>query len=245
MPDYKVKQGDCISSIATRHGLFWEKVWNHPKNSRLKEQRKDPNILYPGDVVFVPDKDNKEESGATEQKHRFRKKGTPAKLRLRLMREPESVQDRGRQQETQYPPPRDLSGEDPESQAQPRDDEPLADVPYVVVIDGNISEGQTDSDGKLEITIPPGARAGRLIVEPGTPREMVIPIRLGHLDPIDTVSGVKQRLANLTFDCGDTSDDETEAYAEAILAFQRKYGLEDTGELNEQTRQKLQDVHGD
>jgi hypothetical protein len=121
----------------------------------------------------------------------------------------------------------------------------MADVPYVVVIDGHTSEGLTDSDGTLEITIPPGATNGRLIIEPGTPREMVIPISLGHLNPIETVSGVKQRLANLTFDCGDTSDDETEAYAEAIRAFQRKYGLEDTGELNEQTRQKLQDVHGD
>ena len=85
MPEYKVKQGDCLSSIASRHGLFWDKVWNHPKNAKLKEQRKDPNILYPGDVVFVPDKEKKEESGATEQKHRFRKKGVPEQLRLQLM----------------------------------------------------------------------------------------------------------------------------------------------------------------
>ncbi len=86
MPEYKVKQGDCLSSIAEKHGLFWEKIWNHPKNAKLKEQRKDPNVLYPGDVVFVPDKDNKEESGATEQKHRFKKKGTPAKMKLRMLK---------------------------------------------------------------------------------------------------------------------------------------------------------------
>jgi N-acetylmuramoyl-L-alanine amidase len=82
MPNYTVKQGDCISSIAESHGLFWEKVWNHPKNARLKEQRKDPNILYSGDVIFIPDKEKKEESGPTEQRHRFKKKGTPAKLRM-------------------------------------------------------------------------------------------------------------------------------------------------------------------
>ena len=82
MPEYTVKHGDCISSIAHKYGLFWEKVWDHPNNTQLKESRKDPNILYPGDVVFVPDKEEKEESGATEQRHRFRKKGVPALLRL-------------------------------------------------------------------------------------------------------------------------------------------------------------------
>jgi N-acetylmuramoyl-L-alanine amidase len=85
MPEYKVKQGDCLSNIAHRYGLFWEKVWNHPKNSKLQEKRKDPNILHPGDVVFIPDKEKKEESGASEQKHRFRKKGVPEKLRIRFM----------------------------------------------------------------------------------------------------------------------------------------------------------------
>jgi len=245
MADYTVKQGDCLSSIAAKYGLFWEKIWNHPKNARLKEQRKDPNILYPGDVVFVPEKEVKEESGATEQRHQFKKKGAPAKLRLRLMKNPGSPQERRRPQDTHYPPSKDLFDEDSITPGQSINDEPIADVPYIAVIDGHISEGQTDSDGKLEITIPPGASGGRLIVEPGTSQEKVIPLCLGQLNPMDTVSGIKQRLANLNFNIGDTSEDQTAAYIRAIGAFQRKYGLEETGELNEQTRQKLKDVHGD
>jgi len=85
MPDYVVKQGDCISSIAQRNGLFPDKVWNHPKNAKLKEKRKDANILYPGDMVFVPVKEEKQESGATKKRHRFKRKGVPAKLRLQIM----------------------------------------------------------------------------------------------------------------------------------------------------------------
>ncbi|MDI7259578.1 MAG: peptidoglycan-binding protein [Thermodesulfobacteriota bacterium] len=245
MPEYKVKQGDCISSIATRHGLFWEKVWNHPKNAKLKEKRKDPNILYPGDVVFVPDKDKKEESGGTEQKHRFRKKGTPAKLRLRLMRPPEDQQtEEPRQTIERGRGGRDLTinNEPPPEQ---REDEPWANAPFVLQIDGQVvGEDQTDNDGRLEVQIPPNARVGRLIVELGTERERTIPLNLGHLNPIETVSGVKQRLFNLGIPCGESNEQETPEYEEAVREFQAKHGLEVTGRVDQQTKDAIRDAHG-
>jgi hypothetical protein len=86
MPNYEVKQGDCIESIAFQHGLLWENVWNHPQNLNLKEKRKDPNALFPGDLVFIPDKEEKQESGATEQCHRFRYKSVPSSLHIILKR---------------------------------------------------------------------------------------------------------------------------------------------------------------
>jgi len=83
--DYTVKQGDCISSVAYEHGFFWETLWNHVANSALKQKRKDPNVLMEGDVVHIPDKTEKQESGATKKKHKFKLKSVPAKLRLRLL----------------------------------------------------------------------------------------------------------------------------------------------------------------
>ncbi|HEV8607054.1 MAG TPA: hypothetical protein VGQ99_17065 [Tepidisphaeraceae bacterium] len=85
MPNHAVEQGDCLSSIAEQYGFFWSTLWNHADNADLKQLRKDPNALLEGDVVVVPDKTVKEESCATEQTHKFKKKGTPAKMKIRLM----------------------------------------------------------------------------------------------------------------------------------------------------------------
>jgi len=84
MPNVTVSDGDCISSIAADNGFYWETIWNHAQNSDLKQKRKDPNILFPGDVVFVPDKTLKKESKAAGQKYKFVKKNNVVTLRLKL-----------------------------------------------------------------------------------------------------------------------------------------------------------------
>jgi hypothetical protein len=209
--NHTVAQGDCISSIAEKNGLFWETVWNHPENSELKEKRKDPNILLPGDVVFVPDKQMKEESGATEQCHKFRKKGVPAKIRLQILDD---------------------------------DDEPRADEPYILEIDGKAISGQTDSEGVIEQFIPPNARKGKLLV--GEEQEEYL-LDLGHIDPIDTVAGVQVRLQNLGYDCGGADGKLGSKTRAAILEFQQKHELEEieeTGEIDQATLDKLEEIHG-
>src|SRR2546423_13153193 len=84
---YNVKQGDCVSSIASDHGFFPDTIWNHADNAELKRKRKDPNVLMTGDVLTIPDKEIKEASKPTEQEHKFRKKGVPEKLRLVIRNE--------------------------------------------------------------------------------------------------------------------------------------------------------------
>lgn len=83
--NYQVKQGDCIFSIAVEHGFFADTIWNDPNNAELKKKREDPNVLLPGDVVFIRDKQLKEVSEPTNQVHKFRCKNTPKKLRIQLM----------------------------------------------------------------------------------------------------------------------------------------------------------------
>ncbi len=70
-------------------------------------------------------------------------------------------------------------------------------------------------------------------------------LQLGNLDPISEVRGVKQRLANLGFDCGNTNNDELNEDLEgALSAFQSAHDLDVTGEIDQATRDKLKDVHG-
>jgi N-acetylmuramoyl-L-alanine amidase len=232
MANYTLAQGDCLLNIADQYGIYWENIWNHARNAELKNQRNDPNILKPGDIIFIPDKEERQESCSTEETHRFKKKGTPAKLRLRIMEGPT-------EEETQQEPSRERSEE-----RRPREDRPRQSIPYVLEIDGTLIEGTTNEDGRIECSIPPTASRARLILEPGTPREAKIPIRLGHLNPVSELSGVKQRLANLGFVCGDTTDEATSDLEDAIRAFQEKNGLSVTGEIDQQTRDKLCDLHG-
>ena len=81
---YEVRAGECMNIVADRFGFFSKTLWNHPKNSRLKSERKDPNILLPGDRVFIPEKSPREEVAATEQRQRFRRKGVPSRMKIRL-----------------------------------------------------------------------------------------------------------------------------------------------------------------
>src|SRR5262245_40948973 len=82
---YNVKQGDCIMSIAEAYGFYWETIWNHPDNAELKQRRKDPNILFPGDIVVVPDITPRVESAPTGTRTTFVKKTSRVQVRLRLL----------------------------------------------------------------------------------------------------------------------------------------------------------------
>lgn len=206
--EYVIRAGECISSVAYENGFFPDTLWNLPENSALRAARTNPNALLPGDRLTVPPVRPKDVDGATEVRHRFRRRGVPERLRVRLV---------------------DVQGE------------ARADLEYAITVDGRRTQGRTDGNGELELPISPSAREGLLRI-PATGEEY--PLRLGRIDPIDTLSGVQARLCNLGFPCGDPDGIPGPATRDAIEAFQESRGLAVTGEPDEQTRQALEVDHG-
>jgi hypothetical protein len=52
---YVICRGDHLSSLAYQFGFNADTVWSDPKNAQLRGLRPDPNILFPGDVLYIPD----------------------------------------------------------------------------------------------------------------------------------------------------------------------------------------------
>lgn len=83
--NYIVKQGDHLSSIAKAFGFSdYETIWNDPNNASLQQLRQNPNVLFPGDSVYIPDRQPRQESCATDQEHTFVVQTQSLKLRLTL-----------------------------------------------------------------------------------------------------------------------------------------------------------------
>lgn len=232
--EHVVRQGECLASIAKAHGHFWKTLWDHPGNAELKRTRKDPNILRPGDRVTIPPLRRKEASGSTESRHRFVLRNEPIKLRLRLVKRKRKRSDSGG----------GAAAERPERASRSRlEEEPRADEPYTLEIDGRSFEGTTDGDGCLEVAIPQDAERGRLFVG-RPPHRTMHTLRLGGVDPIEELSGVQHRLNNLGLRCGQANGELGPSTREALRRFQREHELKESGQPDQATRDKLVEVHG-
>ncbi len=208
MPNHTVKQGEHIVRIARDNGLTKpEIVWNDPQNAALKEKRKNPNILFPGDQVFVPELTEKTESRPTGQLHRFQIDGQPLKLKL-------CVKDES--------------------------DRPVAGEPCRLNVQGRVEDKQTDGDGRVEGVIEPADEDAMLEIS-----GVQIPVKIGHLDPIDELTGQQARLNNLGYEAGPVGEKDDERFRSAVEEFQCDQVIKPvTGICDAKTQDKLKEVHG-
>lgn len=77
---YVVLPGDCIESIAALNGFHWQTLWDHAGNAELRQRRKDPFLLLPGDKLHIPEKRVVDFSRATDKSHWFVLKSVPSRI---------------------------------------------------------------------------------------------------------------------------------------------------------------------
>lgn len=197
--NHVVRDGEWVGSIAVRYGIAdWEKdVWKHPRNARLRMKRKDPHVLAVGDELFIPPWEDKQEPGATQQRHRFKLKTPNELFRLRILdTEGEPVADAEYNLEIDCEP------------------------------GGGAFRQQnthTDGDGVLQETIPSTATVGRLRVPDAS---IDMRLNFGRLAPLNsddekvTVRGTQQRLRSLGYYDGTDDGRVSPELKQAIAAFQ-------------------------
>jgi Putative peptidoglycan binding domain/LysM domain len=125
------------------------------------------------------------------------------------------------------------------------DDQPLAGMRYELSAANKTYKGETGSDGTIKREIPLSAKSAELKVwiDPNDSDPTVWKFQIGHLEPVDTVYGLKGRLTNLGYDCGGIDDKLDDKTTEAIEQYQRDHNLDVTGENDDATQASLLDVH--
>jgi hypothetical protein len=72
VPTHTVKQGETIASIAEDYSLAdWRRIYDHPNNLEFRQKRPNPDLIYPGDEIFVPERELRVHSASTDQRHKF------------------------------------------------------------------------------------------------------------------------------------------------------------------------------
>jgi hypothetical protein len=213
---HTVKQGETMIRIAHDYGFrSWETIWHHADNSALREKRPNAQALHPGDEVLIPDRIPKSVTVSDGRLHRFLlKKPKPALFQVWL---------------------KDETGA------------PFADRAYELTIDDEpMLRGRTASDGLVATEIKPTANHARLKVWLGESEDDIVEwqMKIGHLDPADTITGAQARLQNLGYRPGPIDGTLNEATKEALMNFQRHIGYDfPTGELDEKTSSALASIH--
>jgi hypothetical protein len=114
---------------------------------------------------------------------------------------------------------------------------PTTPIPYKIIIGGRAIEGETDAEGILREKIPPDTDRVELNILGRT-----IELLIGHLDPVDQVTGLQARLNQLGYMPGPVDGIFGPKTKAALSAFQILNGLSVSGEAGADSKAKLSEV---
>ena len=211
MHTHFVQQGESLATIADRYAFDRSTILDYPDNAELKKKRVDPNVLFPGDKVVIPDRELKRVEVATGKRHSFKVRLRKLELRVVLL---------------------DATGD------------PIAGEAYVLEAGGERVQGATTGKGEVKELVKSDAREATLTIQGRT-----LLLACSCIDPLadapdEGASGARERLRNLGYAVGETSDLAHGSLRTALALFQHDTKLEVTGKLDDATRSKLANSHG-
>jgi len=115
----------------------------------------------------------------------------------------------------------------------------VSGVPYHLAFGESATDDTTAGDGTLSRAVTPMDERGALVLEGRT-----IDVYVGHLEPIETLRGWRERLNNLGYDAGRSDDPNDLQLRSAVEEFQCNEGLSVDGIVGPNTRGRLRVVHG-
>jgi putative peptidoglycan binding protein len=214
-----VRQGEHLAGIAHQYGFAdWQLIWNDPANAEVKARRRNPNILYPGDRLEIPELHAKEYERPTEERHRFRLRSEPLQLRVRLHR---------------------LYGHAfAGNKCLWQEDSRRSNLTTGKT--GELDQSILNMTSQVSLTLEHTVNGSAGSV----PIRYHLRLLAGHLDPIDTPSGQCARLLNLGYYQGPLEPGDPVLLASAVEEFQCEHGLLVDGRCGPQTQAKLKAVYG-
>jgi hypothetical protein len=196
-----------MKRIALAHGCDADAVWNHSLNAHLRQERASMDMLYPGDVLYLPEPTRQWLPVVAGTTSRFVATVPRTTVTLTL------------------------------SQA----GAPIANASCVVRELPSLGPLTTSDKGLVTFEIPLTTHLVTLDFES---TGLSVVCRIGHLDPIDTPSGVRQRLRNLGYPVDNGSGNSAELQASLCMFQMGQPGLAADGSASDQTCKRLALVHG-
>ncbi len=121
-------------------------------------------------------------------------------------------------------------------------DTPIADLSWTAAYGDSLHEGGTAEDGVIQLAIPVGVPSVCLVLA-GRRYCLTVTDPEGYPEASKT-AGAVERLNNLAYHPGPSTQPPTSAFEDAVAAFQTDHGLDATGEVDEPTEGKLTAVYG-
>lgn len=213
---HTIQQGETLTRIAQQYKFTsWKDLYNHPDNAQFRTLRDNPDIILPGDQIIIPDPEPKKVPIKAGASHTFQLKKEVEYLNI------------------------SLKGANSDSLKGTR-----------VVL--NVGEERIDlvlsGDKPLKVPLSNGNEASGVLEIYDTPEDeepsQTIDLLVGHLDPVEELSGIQARCNMLGHHCGVVDGIMGGNTREGVKSFQLKYQLEVDGEPGSKTQEKLKEIYG-